>query len=226
MPVSNPLSQLFGKSPIRPMQKHMSVVTACTELLQGFLAATIADDWTLAAEIYQKIRDAENQADDLKRSLRLQLPKSLFMPVDRRDLLELLSTQDRIANYSKDVAGLMLGRKMSIPSAVRDQMIAFVDSAIAATRQALKAIDELDELLEAGFSGREVTFVEGLISQLDTLEDYSDQFELDIRHQLYAMETELPPIDAMFLYQVIDIIGEISDLAEDVGDRLHQMLAR
>ena len=34
--VSNPLSSLFGKSPIRPMQQHMSVVTECAEQLRVF----------------------------------------------------------------------------------------------------------------------------------------------------------------------------------------------
>lgn len=226
MPVSNPISSLFGKSPIRPMQQHMSVVAGCTEKLRGFMAAAIADDWPKAEQIYLEIRKAENEADNLKKKLRLQLPKNLFMPVDRRDLLHLLSTQDRIANRSKDIAGLMLGRRMSIPDQVQTLMTDFIDSAITTTYQALKAIDELDELLETGFSGQEVTFVEGLISQLDKLEDNTDQLELDIRHKLYPLEAELPPIDMMFLYQVINIIGEISNLAEDVGDRLQQLLAR
>jgi len=226
MPVSNPISSLFGKSPIRPMQKHMSVVAACADQLKEFLAAAIANDWHLANDIYLSIRKAENEADDLKRELRLQLPKSLFMPVDRRDLLHLLSTQDRIANRSKDIAGLMLGRKMSIPAPVQSQMTEFVASAIATTHQALKAINELDELLETGFSGQEVAFVEELISKLDSLEDNTDQLEMDIRHKLYELESDLPPIDVMFLYQVIDTIGDISNLAEDVGDRLHQLLAR
>ena len=165
MPVSNPLSSLFGKSPIRPMQKHMSVVASCTEQLRDFLNAAISENWDEAAVVYQNIRKAENKADDLKRKLRLQLPKNLFMPVDRRDLLHLLSTQDRIANRSKDIAGLMLGRKMAIPAEIQPQMIEFVGSAIATTQQALTAINELDELLETGFRGQEVTFVEGLIAK-------------------------------------------------------------
>jgi predicted phosphate transport protein (TIGR00153 family) len=224
--VSNPLSSLFGKSPIRPMQQHMSVVTECAEQLRVFIDAAIADDWQQAAQVYEEIRNLENKADDLKRKLRLQLPKNLFMPVDRRDLLHLLSTQDSIANRSKDIAGIMLGRKMRIPAPIQKGVVALVGSAIATTQQALKAINELDELLETGFSGQEVTFVEELIAQLDSLEDEADQLEMDIRHKLFAHEAELPPVDVIFLYQVIGTIGEISNLAENVGDRLQQLLAR
>ncbi|MEH6478442.1 MAG: TIGR00153 family protein, partial [Sneathiella sp.] len=147
MVFSKTIFNLFGKSPISPLQAHMTLVVACAEKLQDFLNAAIANDWELGSEIFDKISKKEDKADEMKRQLRLQLPKSLFMPLDRGDLLDLLSLQDRIANRTKDIAGLMLGRKMSIPEPLHQQMIDFVSSSIEAGRQALKAINELDELL-------------------------------------------------------------------------------
>ena len=217
---------LFGKSPISPLQTHMSLVIACEEKLPDFLNASIANDWEKAQEIFSAISKKEDKADEMKRQLRLQLPKSLFMPLDRGDLLDLLSLQDRIANRTKDIAGLMLGRKMSIPEPLHPQMMGFVASSIEAGRQALKAINELDELLEVGFSGKEVDFVEKMIGELDHLEDKTDQLEQEIRHSLFNLEKDLPPIDAMFLYHIIDMIGELADLAEGVGGRLQLLLAR
>ncbi|MDX2464203.1 MAG: TIGR00153 family protein [Porticoccus sp.] len=217
---------LFGKSPISPLQTHMSLVIACAEKLQDFLDAAIANDWEKAEEVFSVISQEEDKADEMKRELRLQLPKSLFMPLDRGDLLDLLSIQDRIANRTKDIAGLMLGRKMSVPAPLHQQMISFVSSSIDAGRQALKAIDELDELLEVGFSGKEVDFVEKMIGELDHLEDKTDRLEQEIRHKLFELEQDLPPIDAIFLYQIIDMIGELADLAEGVGGRLQLLLAR
>ncbi|MDO7653445.1 MAG: TIGR00153 family protein [Porticoccus sp.] len=226
MVFSKTIFNLFGKSPISPLQAHMTLVVACAERLQEFLDAAIANDWELGSEIFDKISAKEDKADEMKRQLRLQLPKSLFMPLDRGDLLDLLSLQDRIANRSKDIAGLMLGRKMSIPEPLHQQMIDFVSSSIEANRQALKAINELDELLEVGFSGKEVDFVEKMIGELDQLEDKTDLLEQEIRLKLFGLEQDLPPIDMMFLYQVIDMIGELADLAEGVGGRLQLLLAR
>ena len=226
MVFSKSIFNLFGKSPISPLQAHMTVVVACAEKLQDFLAATIANDWQLASDTFDAISKKEDKADEMKRKLRLQLPKSLFMPLDRGDLLDLLSLQDRIANRSKDIAGLMLGRKMSIPEPLHQKMTDLISSSIDAGRQALKAINELDELLEVGFSGNEVDLVEKMIGELDLLEDKTDQLEQEIRHQLFELEQELPPIDMMFLYQVIDMIGELADLAEGVGGRLQLLLAR
>lgn len=226
MVFSKTIFNLFGKSPISPLQAHMTLVVACAERLQDFLNAAIANDWELGSEIFDKISAKEDKADEMKRQLRLQLPKSLFMPLDRGDLLDLLSLQDRIANRSKDIAGLMLGRKMSIPEPLHQQMIDFVSSSIEAARQALKAINELDELLEVGFSGKEVDLVEKIIGELDQLEDKTDLLEQEIRLKLFGLEQGLPPIDMMFLYQVIDMIGELADLAEGVGGRLQLLLAR
>ncbi|PHS75125.1 TIGR00153 family protein [Porticoccus sp.] len=226
MVFSNPLSNLFGKSPISPLQAHMTVVVSCTEKLADFLAAAIREDWQQADKVFDEMSDLEHQADVMKRELRLQLPKSLFMPMDRTDLLNMLSQQDRIANRSKDIAGLMLGRKMVIPEPLQEKMGEFVGSAIEACRQAHMAINELDELLEVGFSGKEVDFVENLIRDLDKLEDRSDHLEQAIRHHLFKLETDLPPINVIFLYQVIDIIGEVADLSQSVGGKLQLLLAR
>ncbi|MGL6122545.1 MAG: DUF47 family protein, partial [Shewanella sp.] len=41
-----------------------------------------------------------------------------------------------------------------------------------------------------------------------------------------AMESELNPIDVMFLYKTIEWVGGLADLAERVGSRLELMLAR
>ena len=224
--MSNPLSMLFGKSPIRPLQKHMCVVTSCAAELSDFFQAAVAGDWVRAEAHYDSICNLENQADDIKRELRLQMPKGLFMPVHRSDVLELITVQDNIANRARDIAGLMLGRQMSIPAPIREEMCQLVDGAIAVTRQALKLINELDELLETGFSDREVDLVEEQIHELDDKERSTDILERTIRHKLFAVEKDYHPIDMMFLYDIIQKVGGLANRARRVGGRLQTLVAR
>ncbi len=226
MAISNPLSKVFGKSPIRPIQEHMAVSHQTVELLQPFFIAAKDADWTQAAELQKNIGELENKADELKKEIRLQLPKSLFLPVPRSDLLGLLSMQDRIANRAKDIAGIMLGREMAIPAVIEDEMLEFVNTSIATSAQALKAIEELDELLETGFSGREIQLVEKLIEELDRLEHHSDELQIMIRSNLFKVEKDLPPVDVMFFYRVIEWVGDVADRAQKVGSRLQMLLAR
>ena len=226
MVFSNSISNLFGKSPIRPLQEHMQLVVACASQLEPFFEAVLADDWKGASDIFDKIADDENRADELKKQFRLNMPKSLFMPMSRGDLLGILAQQDNIANATKDICGIVLGREMDIPSVLQSDFIAYVKSAIETCEKALKAIDELDELLETGFTGQEVKFVKKLIRDLDTQEQKVDKRERKLRHRLFKIEAEMPPVHVMFLYNVIDNIGGVADTAEQVGNQLELLLAK
>ena len=226
MDFSNSISNLFGKSPIKPLQEHMALVVTCASHLEPFFEAVIANNWTEASDIFDKIAEDENQADDLKKQFRLNMPKSLFMPVSRGDLLGILAQQDNIANTAKDVCGIVLGREMDIPSSLQADFIAYVKSAIETCEKARKAIDELDELLETGFTGQEVKFVKKLIRDLDSQEQKVDKRERKLRHRLFKMEADIPPVHVMFLYNVIDNIGAIADTAEQVGNQLELLLAK
>ncbi len=147
------------------------------------------------------------------------------MPVPRQDLLELLLVQDKIANRTKDVSGIVLGRKLQIPAAIAKQFLDFVDRNIDAAKQARKSVRELDELFTAVFRGAEVDLVESLIEELDRIETDTDDKQAALRAALFEIEESMNPIDAMFMYQVIELTGEIADMAERVGRRLELLLS-
>ena len=126
----NTFAKVFGRSPIKPLQGHMQSVVECAEHMLPFFEAVIKNDWKQAETHFNQIVEAENRADAEKKNIRLHLPKSLFMPIPRQDLLNLLSEQDKIANTTKDISGLILGRKMSIPSAIADALLEFVKTSI------------------------------------------------------------------------------------------------
>lgn len=216
---------MFGSSPVRPMQQHMAKVQACANELIPFFEAALAGDWEKAAAAQKNISELEGAADALKRELRHNLPSNLMMAMSRRDLLETLTMQDRIANKAKDIAGLMLGRRMSFPPEIAPLMLDFVKRCIDASAQAQTAINELDELVETGFRGREVELVESMITRLDEIEGDTDTMQVAVRSKLFAMEKELPPVDVMFIYRVFEWIGDLADLAQRVGSRLEIMLA-
>ena len=99
------LTNLFGRSPIRPLQEHMAKVYACVQQLKPLFDAVIINDQSTVAEARKKIAKLENEADELKWELRHHLPTGLFMPVDRRDLLDVLMMQDKIARSEERRVG-------------------------------------------------------------------------------------------------------------------------
>lgn len=226
MVTKNPLFKMFGESPVRPLQQHMDKVQACVSELHPYFEAVLSQNWDDAKDLQKKISSLEGEADKLKKELRMQLPKSIFLPVSRRDLLELLSMQDRVANRAKDIAGLILGRKMEFPDKLNEHFLAYVDLCIETSGQAQVAINELDELMETGFHGREVKLIESMIKTLNKLEGDTDKLQVKIRAKLFKIEKDLPPVDVIFLYQIIEWVGDLADLSQRVGSRLELLLAK
>lgn len=220
------ISSLFGSSPVKPMQNHMAKVQDCVDHIVPFFEAALAENWAQAKKHYSRIAKLERKADKLKKDLRLHLPSSLFMPVSRRDLLEVLTMQDTIANRTKDIAGLILSRKMIFPGNMGEKMLVFVNRSVDASLQAQKAINELDELVETGFRGVEVELVEGMLKKLDKIESETDKLQKRIRSNLFKKESDLPPVDVIFLYKLIEWVGDLADRSQKVGSRLQLLLAR
>lgn len=226
MAVRNYFSQIFASSPINGIEQHMSKVHACVQELVPFMHAACKQDFDAARKVHERIEELEHGADDIKRHLRLNLPKTIFMPVARADLLDLITAQDRIANRAKDISGLILGRRLPFPEVTQDLFHAFVERAVDASSQANKTVSELSELFESGFRGTEVDVMEGMIAKLDEIESDTDRIEVQVRDLLYTVEKDYPPIDVMFMYKIIDGIGELGNLAQTVGSRLQLILAR
>ena len=226
MSSSNYFSRIFGNSPVSPLQKHIEKVVLCVEELIPYFDAVIKNDWGKAEKIQNNLATLENDADEIKNLLRMQLPSSLFMPMDRRDVLDVLQLQDKIANKAKDIAGLVLGRKMSLPESICNTYIEFLNRCVDATRQTQNAINELDELVAAGFRGNEVTRVKKMIEELHVIEDETHKIQIKLRAELYKIEKNLPPVDVMFIYKIIEWTGDLADNAQSTGNRLQLMLAK
>ncbi|MEC9482562.1 MAG: TIGR00153 family protein [Halomonas sp.] len=226
MVTSNPFSALFGRSPFQPLLAHIVKTSECAEQLLPFLDAALAGDWEEAARHREAVTRLEHEADQLKTQLRLNLPTTMFLPVSRSDLLELISVQDKIANRARDITGIMLGRCMQVPPSLAQPMRDYLATAVATVAQARKALEEMEDLLESGFGRNVSDLMQNLIRELHELEHQSDDQEIAIRRQLFDLEKDLPPVDVMFLYKIIDWIGDLADRAERVGSRLQILTAR
>ena len=226
MSSGNTFSKLFGQSPFTALQEHMRVVLECAREVQPLIEALSAGDQARVVELKDRIFEREAEADRIKHELRAHLPKSLFMPVDRRDLLEVLLLQDTIANVAQDIAGLLIERKMTIPEFLRDPLIVLTARCVDTVEHAASVIEELDELLAIGFRGREADVVDKMLTELNAIEDETDELGIALARALFDHEDELKPVSVMMWYQIIEWIGDLADYAEKVGDHLRLLIAK
>ncbi len=223
---SSALTNLFGRSPFKPMQEHIGVVARCAAQVPELFEALAAGDQAKVVTIKDRIYELEQEADEIKNELRARLPKSLLLPVDRRDLLEVLDMQDSIADTAQDIAGLLFERPMEVPENLKEPLIALARRCVDACDHAVKIINELDELVETGFRGRESDLVSEMVAELNKIETDTDEMGTELVRRLFAQEDQMKPVSVMFWYELIQWVGDLADYAEKVGNRLRLLLAR
>ena len=106
-------------------------------------------------------------------------------------------------------------------------MLAYVQRSVDASAQALRVVNELNELLRDRLRrAQRPVWWRAWWRELRAIENGTDRIQVEVRRELFRLESELPPVDVMFLYQIIEWIGDVADRAQRVGNRLEQLLAR
>jgi predicted phosphate transport protein (TIGR00153 family) len=223
---TSPFASLFGRSPFKALQEHMRAVKKCADQVPDLFEALCEGNQAKVEEVKNKIFQLEEEADGLKNELREHLPKSLFMPVDRRDLLEVLDLQDAIADTAKDMAGLLVERDMTVMAGMKEPLMALVRRSVEACEGASRIIETLDELVETGFRGRDSDEVMEMVGQLNKIEADTDRMGIELTRRLFSHEDDMKPVSVVFWYDLIKMIGDLADYAERVGNRLRLLLAR
>jgi len=218
------IGSLFGRSPIRPMQRHMKIAVSCAREILPLVEAMCAADQETLGRVRHKIDELEHEADEIKHEIRRNLPKRLFMATERRDLLEILDYQDSIADVAQDIAELAEMRSMSVPEGLCQPILELVRRVLLTCEQSERIINQLDELVETGFGPRETGRVEEMIAALNELESETDALAEKAQRELFAMEEELG-VGTYFWYQIINWMGNVADYAERVGNRLRLLIA-
>ncbi len=220
------IAQLFGRSPFGPLQAHMVKVVTCVEMLSPVLEAFIQGDGKTVLESAKVISTAEHAADILKADIRNHLPKSLFLPVDRDNLLDILATQDSLADKVEDVAILLTLKQMQTPDWLVDDLRAFCAKNLEAFEGVRLIIDQIDELLEYAFGGAEAEKVKSMIDKVSTLEYEADLLGHDLLRKLYQHDSDLTYAQFDIYQRLCKELAQISNYSEDLANLVRMTLER
>jgi predicted phosphate transport protein (TIGR00153 family) len=218
--------ELFGKSPFEPIAKHGQIVEEVIQEVSPLVEAFLAQDWSETKEVSDRISRQEHRADQLKAEIRDHLPRSLFLPVDRGDLLRLLKAQDAMADAVEDLAVLITMRQTRVPEALKAHVRALMDQILQAAKTWFTISKLLPQLQEAAFTGPEVKKVLDLIDTLGEQEWRSDQLGAQLGRESVLLEEELGAISLTFIMRIGQKLGDVPNHAETAGDMVRLMLAK
>jgi len=220
------MAKLFGRSPFGPLQAHMDSVAECVSMTAEALVAMQQSDYDKVERLASEISIAEHKADSLKNDIRNHLPRSLFLPIDRANLLEILALQDTLADKAEDIAILLTFRKLELPDAWREKFATFFEKNVAAFDAVRRIVHQLDELLEASFGGAEAEKVKVMVDQVAFLEHEADVLQHELVRLLYANEDKMTFGMFDLWMKLISEVSELSNYSEKLAYRMRMTLER
>jgi hypothetical protein len=217
---------MFAKSPFKPLVSHIDLVQECVNQIIPLFEFLQARDYQKVEETSKRIEKLEHKADKIKDDIRSHLPQSIFLPVDKRDFMRLLSAQDDIADAVEDLAVLLRIKNLEIPGALNESLMDLAHHVVGAANEACRMIRELEDLLEASFGGAEAEKVEKMAQNLGTAEWEADKKQFLLAQQLFSLGDQLNAADLLLMNEVVKKLGGVADESEKIGKTLRMFLAR
>ncbi len=214
------LTKLFGKSPFAPLRTHMEQVTECVNLLPSLFDAVKEKDGDKVGAIAQEISRLEHEADLTKNEIRHNLKTSLFLPVARVGLLEVLSLQDGIADLAEDIAVVLTFRDPEMPAVLEGLFDEFLKKNLEACDAVAEIVAEIPQLLESSFGGEEAKKVRAMVDQVAYKEHKIDVLQRDLLKGMFNSEETLSYAPFQLWMRVIREVGSLSDRSEKLANRL------
>ena len=220
------LAALFGRSPFKPVQEHMEKARACVERIPALIGAVADGNMPEFDRLNREIYDLESEADGVKNDIRGHLPKSIFLPIDRRELLEIVEVIDSIADTCQDLGSLLSLRRLSCHEDLKEPLNQLVSDACRVCHEAADIVQEFDELVESSFGGEEAEKVLAMIENLNQDETVADSSELAAMKIVVGLENEIGAVEVLLWMRVTAKLGDLANGAERMANRLRLLIAK
>ena len=220
-----PLANLLARNPLPKVGELMTEVVRTSDRVRELIELLGKGDQAGVERVAKEISIMEGKADDAKNAARSKMPVRLFMPVDRRDVLKLISQIDSIADCAEDVGVLLTIRPLTIPETMGPVLNLFVERVLGTIREAAKLIDLIDDLAESGFSGPPAERVVEQAAILRRAEHEADKIQDRCAKILFKEEGSMPPAALFMWTKVLNKIGDMANHAENVGDQFRLFVA-
>lgn len=218
------IAKLFGKSPFAPLKTHMEKVHMCVKELPLLLEAIEVKDQKKIDKLAKHISKLEHEADLTKNDIRNHLPKSIFLPIPKASLLEILSLQDCLADKAEDISIVFTLHTLKNYEKLKEKFQVFFHENVETVDLANTIIKEFDELLESSFGGIEAEKVKEMVEALSLKEHEIDVLQYDLLKTLYSMGNNLDHVSFYHWISVIKEVGTLSNLAEKLANRIRMVL--
>jgi predicted phosphate transport protein (TIGR00153 family) len=195
---------------------HLACVrTAADVFAEGARAYVRDGEWAEAVQLAAQTRRAEAHADDVRRNVLGALVAGALLPPSRRQVLELTERVDGLANACERALDFLVEQRVEITEQVRQPLLGILEVTES-------VFDHVESALRALFSGDSEATMEH-IRRIEKAESAVDRLEREVVKQLFHSDIGLA--HKLHNLGAIQVFAQISDLAEDLSDRLALIVA-
>jgi predicted phosphate transport protein (TIGR00153 family) len=214
------IGKLFGRSPFSQIQQHMDQVNKCVDKMSESLEPVKDGNFEQLDGIADEVLHLEHQADQIKDDIREKLLKRFFMPIDRSEVLEIVSLQDSIADTAEDICKVLTIRKLPFPEDITDDYGAFVDLNRKACRTCVLIISMMAELIESVFRCTQTEHVRSLAKDSALTEHQADVVQMMLLKKICAHDEDFTVDEFHLWMRVTRNLSRLSNIAENLADRI------
>ncbi|MBQ9086053.1 MAG: DUF47 family protein [Clostridia bacterium] len=185
---------------------------------EGFLRLAVMPDSTVETlqSLEKGVCEAEGEADIALRKMIDSLVSESFLPATKKELIEISTSCDRIANKCEHASTTLVLQNFRIPSEYAEDVMKIISISV-------KQFAILENTIGMMFSNfKPLVKDHSVLDEIRHLESEVDVLEEGIYRRIFNGEGELA--QKMRLSNMIELICDISDIIENIADQLQIML--
>ncbi len=210
--MKNYLRGLFGAQ--RQIQleldDYLDNLNAIALDMRGAIGAYLNHEMGEFLRLFEQINDVEHRLDTLRREIEAEIYGRRLLPDTRGDILGLLENLDKIPNRIQAITREIKLEKVQIPGMLEQSLIKLADRGV-------QIVQVLVGVIRA-FLNSPNDVKEG-VKQLSDHEHEGDLIEQQALSLTFE-DTSLELAHKMQLQRLIERLGSICDMSEDMGDRI------
>ena len=160
--------------------------------------------------LIKKISELENEADEIRRKIMMDLSKGELTPGVREDLAHLIKRLDGIANNANGTARRLILLTSDVLSPICEDLIKM-------SKITLECVKVLHKTIAMQLGGSSPKIFKSIV-KINKLEHDVDVINLSIKRKLLQLETNYSEYVAITIYEMLNFFENISDSAEETAE--------
>ncbi|MBD3182218.1 TIGR00153 family protein [Candidatus Poribacteria bacterium] len=203
------------KKVIGLIEEHVDKVELCLQSMLKSLNSYLQNKMDLAESHAEETHKAESEADGIRRSISDLLHQGAFLPVFRVDVMELVNIIDEIAGQAQNCCKMITAQRPDIPDELIDDFRNIAEESVSIIKPLQEGVLNMS---------RDFSIIRDKTGEVHRIEQSVDVLEAKLSRKIFSKDLELAR--KIHLNHLVDVIAEITDVAEDAAEILETLVVK